>query len=282
MQRYLPMKRYFEGWYYKHQANGRSLALIPGRTGSGAFVQVVTDEKAYKINYPLSDYRKSDILRVGGSIFSKAGVVLDIQHPELTLTGEILYKNLTPIRGDIMGPFRFLPMECRHGIVSMRHELSGLVTLDGEPLNFTGGVGYLESDSGCSFPERYMWAQCSDFKQDCSIMVSIARIPFCGLRFWGCICVVWLAGREYRLATYSGVKILRCEPGFIELRQGDYHLEMTVDTGEGHELAAPRLGVMSRVIRERLSCPAHFRFTHGNRILFDEKSSHTSYENVMR
>ena len=282
MRRYLPMKRYFEGWYYKHQANGRSLALIPGRADSGAFVQVVTDEKAYHITYPLSDYHRSDVLRVGGNTFSKAGVVLDIRHPELTLTGEILYKNLRPIRGDIMGPFRFFPMECRHGIVSMRHELSGLVTLDGEPLSFTGGVGYLESDSGCSFPERYMWVQSSDFKQDCSIMVSIARIPFCGLRFWGCICVVWLAGREYRLATYSGVKILRCEPGFIELRQGNYHLEITVNPGGGHELAAPRLGAMNRVIRERLSCSAHFRFTAGNHILFDEKSSHASYENMMK
>jgi len=37
---------HFEGWYYKHQANGKSLALIPGRAASGAFMQVVTNNQA--------------------------------------------------------------------------------------------------------------------------------------------------------------------------------------------------------------------------------------------
>jgi hypothetical protein len=109
-------------------------------------------------------------------------------------------------------------------------------------------------------------------------MASVARIPFYGLKFRGCICVVWLNGREYRLATYNGVKILRCERGLLELCRGRYKLSVTVDTHNGIALPAPDRGAMSRVIRESLSCPARFRFTEGSDTLFDVESSNASYE----
>jgi len=275
------MNARFEGWYYKHQANGKTLALIPGKSTDSAFVQVVTDDRAYNIPYSLDEYSvDGDILRVGNNTFSKSGVTLDIQHPELTLIGEIKYSNLTPIHGDIMGPFRFFPMECRHGIVSMNHSLDGAVTLNDEAYNFAGGKGYIEADSGRSFPSGYTWVQCNDF-DNCSIMVAVARIPFCGLKFWGCICVVHLNGREYRLATYNGVKIVRCEQGIIELKHGKYRLIVEIDSNGGHMLPAPRFGKMSHTICESLSCPARFRFTEENRVLFDEKSDYASYEYEM-
>jgi len=180
-----------------------------------------------------------------------------------------------------MGPFKFFPMECRHAIISMRHALSGVLTLNGDELDFTGGVGYIESDSGRSFPSGYAWVHSGDFARECSVMASVARIPFYGLRFWGCICVVWLNGREYRLATYRGVKILRCEPDCIELKQGKYRLEITTSAHGGHKLPAPRSGKMSRLIRESISVPARFIFTEKNRSLLDEKSKHASYEYEM-
>ncbi|MDR0293105.1 MAG: hypothetical protein LBH95_03000 [Oscillospiraceae bacterium] len=271
---------YFEGWYHKHQARGGSLAVIPGRADGGAFVQVVTDNGSYNISYPLSEYDRRDVLTVGGNRFSRSGVTLGISRPELTLTGEIRYTDLTPIRGDIMGPFRFIPMECRHEIVSMRHRLTGSVLLNGNTLDFSDGIGYIESDRGRSFPDAYAWVHCNSFEGDASIVASAARIPFCGGRFWGCICVVWLNGREYRLATYRGAKIRRCEPGILELRQGKYRLTVTADTHDGQPLAAPSLGAMDRVIYEDLSCPARFRFTEGGHVLLDETSAHTSYEYV--
>ena len=256
------------------------MALIPGRAADSAFVQVVTNNRAYNIQYPLSEYRGGDILRVAGNTFSPFGIALDIRHPDLTLTGEIKYDNLAPINGDIMGPFRFFPMECRHAVISMRHSLLGAVELNGEIQDFSGGVGYIESDSGRSFPQSYTWVQCNDFREDCSIMSAVAKIPFYGLKFWGCICVVWLNGREYRLATYNGVKIRRCEPGAIQLERGKYKLTATIDMDSGHMLPAPRFGKMSRMICESLSIPARFRFTEKDRVLFDGKG-HTSYEYEM-
>ena len=263
-------RRSFEGAYYKHQANGKSLAIIPVRAGEGAFIQVITDNRSYNV--------PDD----GGSTFSEQGISLNIRRPELTLTGRIRYSGLTPVRGDIMGPFRFFPMECRHAVVSMRHGLEGAVRLNGEILDFSGGIGYIEADSGRSFPESYSWVHCNDFARECSVMASVARIPFCGLRFWGCVCVVWLEGREYRLATYKGVRILRCAEGELELKQGEYRLSVKVWASGGHELAAPRSGVMTRVIRENLSCPAEFRFMKKDQVLFEGKSGHASYEYIVK
>ena len=282
------MSRRFEGWYYKHQANAgvagsnKSLAVIPGKASDSAFVLVINDSKSYHIPYPLSEYHKdSSLIRVGSNTFTCSGISLDIQRPELNLSGDVMYTGLTPINGDIMGPFKFFPMECRHGVLSMNHSLRGEVIIDGKMLNFTGGKGYIESDSGRSFPKWYTWVQCNAFDADCSIMASVARIPFYGLRFWGCICVVWLNGREYRLATYKGVKILRCQKGAIELKQGRYRLIISIDESAGQQLPAPHSGKMSRFIRETLSCPAHFRFMDGDSCLFDGRSDFTSYEYMM-
>ena len=276
----------FEGWYFKHQSNGKSLAVIPGRAVDSAFIFVITDDGSYHIPYPLKDYHKSKNLDelhlcVGDNYFTPNGVNLNIHHPEITLTGEIVYTDLTTINGDIMGPFRLFPMECRHGVISMNHNLKGTVALNGELQNFTNGRGYIESDSGRSFPKWYTWVHCNAFDVDCSIMVSVARIPFYGLHFWGCICVVWLNGREYRLATYKGVKILRCERGIIELKQGKHKLSVSIEEHFGHVLPAPQTGRMSRLIRETLAVTARFRFMEGDTCLFDGTSDYASYEYMM-
>ena len=274
------MKARFEGWYYKHQAKGKSMSIIPGRGADEAFIMAITDSNSYYIKYPLSEYQnKTEVIQVGNSLFSNRGIMLDINHPELVLTGEIKYTDITPINSDIMGPFRFFPMECRHEILSMRHSLSGEVMLNGAGLDFTGGTGYIESDSGRSFPDGYMWLQCNDFDRDISIMAAIAKIPFYGIKFWGCICNLQIENREYRLATYKGVKILKCEPGCIELKQGKYRLAVTVDIqNNGQQLSAPRFGKMNHTIHETLSCPAKFHFRDGDHTLLAEESNGSSYE----
>lgn len=272
------MREYFEGWYFKHQANGKTLALIPGKSIDEAFIHVVTNKEAYYITYPLSDYYKRHVVNVGGNIFSESGILIDIDRPELKLKGEIKYDNLVPINGDIMGPFKFFPMECRHEIISMTHDLSGSIKLNNETYNFDGGKGYIESDSGRSFPDSYTWIQCNDFKEDCSITVAVAKIPFSGFKFWGCICVVTLNGKEYRLATYKGVKIVTCKPGIIELAQGKYRLLIKVHSEGGHTLPAPRFGKMNHAILEDISCQASFKFTKGDDVLFNSSSHQASYE----
>lgn len=276
------MSNYFEGWYFKHQKEGQTLAVIAGRADESAFIQVITQDGSYRADYPLSAYRKDNRLRIAESTFSPEGISLSISHKDMTLRGFLRYDRLTPIRRDIMGPFRFFPMQCRHTIVSMKHELTGSVCLNGRDMDFTGGKGYIEGDAGQSFPKSYTWVQCNDFDQDCSIMASAAHIPFAFREFWGCISVIWLDGTEHRLATYHGARIAHRDAQQLVLVQKDLALRVLfLQPHSGHPLAAPIQGKMARSIHEVPCAPAYFEFRKGNRILFQAESQFASYEHVV-
>lgn len=270
--------KYFEGWYLKHQTEGQTLALIPGRSADKAFIQVVTEHQAYDVCFPLQDYERTDLARIGNNIFSCRGIQLDIHTEALALTGHLQYTDATPIKGDIMGPFQFLPMECRHCVISMNHALQGVLTLNGETIDFSGGTGYIEGDRGRSFPRNYVWVQSNDFEEECSIMAAVAQIPFAGFWFWGCICVIWHQNKEYRLATYLGARTIKRTETELEIRQGQYRLIVEVEPNRGHALAAPQQGFMVRTIHESPSLSARFRFMVHDHLMIDSISKRTSYE----
>lgn len=266
----------FQGWYFKHQRGGDTLAFIPGRAASGAFVQMISSDGSRQFDVPELTV-SGNTIRTGSCLFSPSGCSIDLPG----VKGRIVYGQLAPLRTDIMGPFRFVPMECRHGVVSMAHPLRGIVTIDGRPHNFEGGVGYAEKDSGTSFPSSYQWLQCNDFGVPCALMASIAHIPFCGVSFTGCICAVVYHGREFRLATYSGVKILHADETHIRLSQGKLLLDMEIaPICGGHALRSPLRGKMTGTIRERVDAGVRVRLWSHGRQVFDLSSSHAAYEFV--
>lgn len=274
------MSNYFEGFYFKHQKEEHVLSVIPGKSHNLAFIQVITAHAAYQFTYPAAAFKKGRVLRLGKCEFSKNGIHLDIHRGGTSIYGDISYKSITPIKYDIMGIFKYLPMECRHGILSLHHKLEGYVNIDGKILNFNGGTGYIEKDSGTSFPKSYLWVQCNAFKEKCSIVASVADIPFMGMQFKGCICIVYYKGKEYRLATYLGVKIKYCDEKRLFLEQGKYRLEIEVKGDHGQKLLAPNQGQMTRTVFENVACSAHFKFFIHKKPLFCYHSEHASYEYV--
>ena len=266
----------FEGWYFKHQKGDDTVAFIPGRAESGAFIQLISKEGARQFEISNLTLRNG-MIRADQCWFSGQGCHIALPG----VRGEIAYGPFAPLGSDIMGPFRFFPMECRHGVLSMAHTLQGSITMDGHLHSFDGGLGYAEKDSGTSFPRAYLWIQCSDFPKPCSLMASIAHIPFCGGSFRGCICAILYQGREYRLATYRGVRIQAFTPRHICLSQGGLLLELDiVPSHPGHPLRAPQRGKMSGTIRE--SCNVHLRTRLWKRgkAIFDLQSDHAAYEFV--
>lgn len=260
------MSNYFEGYYYKHQKGDDTLCIIVGRSDSEKFIQMITKDSAWQVPY------------TKGNHFSKEGIILDIKTDRLSLTGKIRYTDLSPIRSDIMGPFRFFPMECSHGITSMKHDLKGKVQLNGAEIDFTGGSGYIESDRGKSFPTSYTWIQANDFSEPCSVMAAVASIPFLGGNFRGCICVIQYQGKEYRLATYLGVRILLCRKDKILLKQGKYLLEIRIPGQSSQRLRAPENGEMTRTILEAAACNAEFTFYKREKMIFHLYSRHAGFE----
>ncbi|MVM55703.1 tocopherol cyclase family protein [Gordonibacter urolithinfaciens] len=276
------MRPYYEGWYMKQQQGGDILAVIPGRAQDEAFIQVVTADGAHYLPFPLEDFRQTGTrsMRVGRSLFSPIGMMLDVQAPDLELVGRLRYRELTPLRSDIMGPFAYLPLETKHTVFSMRHRVDGEVELNGRTLRFENAKGYMEGDRGHSFPRGYTWIQSTDFGCAASVMLALAEIPLAGLRFTGCIGVVWIAGVEHRFATYRGVRIREASDRAVEVRQGDMTLRVELPEAGGHRLQAPAQGSMARPIRESPAVPARFRFVKGGRTLLDSSDACTSFELV--
>ncbi|MCI8804258.1 MAG: hypothetical protein HFG01_13225 [Oscillibacter sp.] len=278
---------YFEGWYFKHQnRQGQILALIPAfhtdREGRRtASLQVISGDRSWWLEYPEAQVSRQPFqVQIGRCCFGSRGMELQIRREGLSLQGALQYGPFTPLRSDIMGPFRFFAgMQCSHGVISMGHSLSGTLELNGERLDFTGGTGYIETDRGRSFPSRYLWTQCVwDGAEQGSLMLAIAAIPLPVGSFTGCICSVLYQGREYRLATYRGARIEAWSPSGAAIRQGRYRLEAELLNEQRQPLRAPVEGSMERTIHESLRAEVHCRFRQGNRLLFQHTDPCASFE----
>ncbi len=290
-------KKYlFEGWYFKHQNEDTVLAFIPGHSidekgMKQPFLQIIWNENSYSLDFSQEDYlvekRKKRII-LGDNIFSTGGLKLDIHTNEINIQGVIRYGQLSPIHYSIMGPFQLVPyMECRHEIISMSHTLRGSLKVNGKVLDFTGEYGYIEGDRGMSFPRDYLWLQCNRFKEKASVMLSVAHIPFAGHSFQGCICLIQYQGKEYRLATYLGVKVICKRDTAVILRQGKYTLKIFLTnrnrkrtSGFSHKLLAPDQGKMVRSIIEEHLLLARFLLYKEEELIFDLTSDHVSFEYV--
>jgi hypothetical protein len=82
------------------------------------------------------------------------------------------------------------------------------LALNGKPIHFGDGRGYIEKDWGRSFPDAWIWMQTNHFDQSrASLTASIATIPWLGISFRGFIVGLWHEGTLYRFATYTGARI---------------------------------------------------------------------------
>lgn len=277
---------YFEGWYFKCRTkDGKSLALIPAfhadsKNRCSASLQVIADSGTWWIEYPAEQFFAAEpdfYIQVGANIFSEAGLSINIDQPGISLHGKLEFGPFQSLKSDIMGPFRFLShMECAHGVISMSQTLQGELTLNGAVYDFDGGTGYIETDRGRAFPSTYLWAQgsfpCGD------LMLSVATIPLAGICFTGCICSLIHNGREYRLATYRGVKVERWSDHGALLRQGKYRLEIQVPDQQPQPLRAPADGEMGRTIHESLCAKLRCRFWKGDTLLLNQTDLGGSFE----
>lgn len=284
-------KMYFEGWYFKFQNKNETLCIIPGmnRTVDGeefVFIQIITKDNSYFIRYPYSDYyasTKKDFVRIGENSFSTKGCRLNIDRDDVKLNAVIKFNKLTPLSYDFMGYFKYFPgMECYHAVISMRHELKGRMELNGTCYDWNDSKGYIEKDWGHSFPTKYFWTQCNDFEgKNCSLVVSVANIPYAGLHFDGCVCVILYQGREYRFATYLGAKIELFSESFIQIKQDKYRFTVeALETCNGQELYAPLFGDMVRKVRENVTQTVRYRLLKQDRQVFELTSSKASFEST--
>lgn len=277
-QKKLYNRAYFEGWYYKQvtQDGKHTISFIPGvnyeKSGAKSFIQCLHlnsnhELKAYNIDFPIESFTTINqpfSLAIDDNHFSLKGLAVDLVSEKLKVSGQVSFKNLTPIERslwmpNIMGYFSYLPfMECNHGLLSMNHDLQGSLTINGENIDFSGGKGYIEKDWGKSFPKNYVWLQSNHFEEESlALFCSVARIPFLGFAFDGFICNLVFKDKEYRFATYNGSKLKRKKitgnKVDLILSHKDYSLEIRGEISLSEKLLAPKLGSMNKTIKEGLS-----------------------------
>ena len=276
------MRNYFCGWYYRCQSDSQTLAVIPAiHTACGqqsCSIQLITDTDSWNIPFPASAFQKNRAgIQIGKSHFGRQGISLHLYAPGISAVGSLSFGPFTPIRYDIMGPFRYVPfMECRHSVFSMQHTVTGEIRVNGNLYSFRNASGYLEGDRGRSFPKEYAWTQCS-FPEG-AWMLSVADIPFGGFRFTGVIGVILLKGREYRIATYLGARVMQIRNGEIVIQQGSLRLTVRRLENAGHPLCAPTGGAMTRTIREQAACRVFYQLRKGEETLLEFTAPRAAFE----
>lgn len=299
----LRKKHYFEGWYFKHVSRelDSAYAFIPGVSlapgDSHSFIQIlngITGETHYA-PYGVEDFSwKKDRLfvRVGDSVFTDRSIELAIDVPGVSASGRIEYLN--PVKypksllaPGIMGWYQYVPfMECYHGIVSADHTLRGVVSVNGAPIDFSGGRGYIEKDWGRSFPDGYLWLQCNTFgENEVSLFLSVARIPWLGRFFVGFICFLYCEGKFHLFSTYNRSKISSLTRGgdtlSVTLENARSHLDIEATKSRFGELKAPSSGEMSRRIKESIDSEVRARLTGGDgKVMFEGSGTRAGLEIV--
>ncbi len=292
-------RRYFEGWYFKvvDAPEKSAYAFIPGIAMNGhgerhAFVQVLDGKRltAEYHTFRAEAFRpapgKFD-LTLGDNRFTEEFIRLALPgiRGELRFRGNVPW----PVRWyspGIMGPYAFVPrMECYHGILSMDHALEGLLQINGQRADFTGGRGYIEKDWGHSFPSAYFWMQSNHFgREGISFKASVARIPWMGSSFTGLIAGVWFDGELHRFTTYNGSVLRRSiadlEKVELVMENRGFRLEVRAHRHEATALAAPLSGFMDGRISESMTSTIDLILTDKkqNRILLQDSGRHAALE----
>ena len=299
------MSEYFYGWYFRCQRESGSLAVIPAVHLSperrSCSVQIITREGGLYREFPISMFRinrKKGIMQIGENFFSRKGIRLRLEarrsaecgqetgggdsgEKDVAVEGVLRFGKFSELGYDIMGSFARIPwMQCRHMVYSMGHSVNGEIKTGDERFCFKNGKGYMEGDSGTSFPDRYIWIQ--HFLPKGSLMFAAASIPLAGIHFTGTIGYLFTGSRMYRFATYLGAVVEKLEDGELAIRQGPYHVQIRFPNSGGTLLKAPESGEMVRKVRESIAGEAEYTLIYKKHVLLHLRTDKAATEYDVR
>ena len=288
---------FFEGWYFKLlNADNYGLVIIPGvfynieNDHHHAFIMVADSikKKSYYKEYSLSTFY-SELNRfqveIDGNVFSDNFIELNLLIDDFRMVGKVEFSELirwknTFLKAGAMSWYSYMPfMECYHDVISMNHNIEGSLKLNSTNIDFKQGLGYIEKDWGKRFPENWIWLQCNNFlsKQNASIMISIATVPWLWSEFVGLLAALVINNEFYLFSTYNNTKIKVIETkklGFvgIVLFNKDYLLKVVAKSASQKplKLYAPDKNKMKLKVDEYLDTKVKVTLTNSSKTIIYE------------
>lgn len=273
------------------------LVLILKIGNYSSFIQIITKENSYFLNYSFQDFSFSNspfFIKIANNSFSLDNINININDSfhMLNIEGNIHFSNNTSIDSNffapnIMGPFSYFPsMECNHAVLSMKSNISGSLYFNGNLINFDDGVAYIEKDWGTSFPKSYIWCQTNEFLAfPANFMLSIANIPLGNFSFTGIISDISFENKEYKFTTYYGAKLKKYDVNndsiFIEIQQGNKTLSVSSLSENSNFLLAPSKGKMNKEILESISSKINVQIKEKDKIIFSNSGFNSGLEIVI-
>ncbi len=299
---------YFEGWYFKNvtAAGENTISFIPGISLTDgdhhAFVQVINGKtgQTWYFRFPKEAFtfsKNSFAVKIENNHFSANQLEVDLKSETDHITGRLSFDSHTsyPVnlkRPGIMGWYRYVPfMECYHGVVSLNHDIQGVLSFNGHQIDFHKGKGYIEKDWGSSMPESWIWMQSNHFQaENTSFMLSVARIPWIGKTFTGFLGFFLHQGKQYHFATYTGAKITHLNRTNntvkLQINAKDFCLAISGKQKKRSDmlagaLKAPVKGQMDRVIHECVDSSIRIRLTNRReKVIFEGTGSNAGLEMI--
>lgn len=261
----------FEGWFCKidDQKNGLMFSIIWGysthKETKHAFIQFQDSFKhdSSYISYPIKELNwKQDpfALQIGKNQLSETGMILDFEMAGIPVRGDFQFGTFTPIKQsfwkpNIMGWLTFLPNECNHSIISMKHEVTGKFQMGDQSWEIQEAVGYIEKDWGTGFPKEYVWLQANDWEKS-SVAFSYATVPMLGKHAKGFFLVLQHEEKEYRFSSIEGSRLsdfhVSHDSFSATIRKGRIQVKLHAKQYNPVALAAPKFGEMKSLIKESL------------------------------
>ena len=251
------MKNRFYGKYYKFISdNGHVLAFIISHTNEGDMIQIIMDSGSYFIN------------DMNAITINDNTITFNVNSNDINIKGELALGKFNKLNSKVMGPFTYLPMECRHSIYSMKHTINGKLIINGNEYTYTNSLGYIEGDSGSSFPKKYIWY--NSVTDSATVTMAIATVVVMGfIKFKGLLCFIKTKDKEYKICTYNLGKIKKIENNNIVIKKGKYKFILEFSNNEGHKLKAPVKGNMDRYIKEAITTSTRYKLLYKNNLILD-------------
>lgn len=261
----LMKKKRFFGKYYKFISDSNDvLACIISTANEGDMLQVILESGAHFIEDTKS-------ITVNGDV-----VAFNVHQDDISIKGSLTLSDYHPLKKKVMGPFTYLPLECKHDIYSMSHRVNGALIINDKEVKFTNALGYIEGDKGKNFPKKYVWY--NSLMEGCTVTFAVASIPIGFIRFNGILCFIKTKEQEYYLCTYNGAKLKQVNEKQLIIKKGKYKFILNYDTSSGHNLKAPVKGNMSRYIKESVTTLTSYQLLYKDKIILENVDPTSSLE----